>query len=176
MIKTTPSSTGTRSQFTPLAAQVYSVGPKPSALAHLLGDMILPQSMEGHSAKTVESIMNYSAGYSFHVYEHESKILKEIEAEHKECANKIQAPEELASQDLKAKNEVQNKLKNFASKVQYSLAKDMREEADKVVHQQIMRTRVDMMLGYHNDEWSSWKFAETVSIYIMKLFPMMHSL
>ncbi|KAL8121617.1 hypothetical protein AgCh_018379 [Apium graveolens] len=65
-IRTKLSSIGTSSQFTPLAAQAYSVGVKTSTFAHLSGDMILPQSMVRHSAKTIGSIMDYSAGYSFH--------------------------------------------------------------------------------------------------------------
>ncbi|KAL8126219.1 hypothetical protein AgCh_013493 [Apium graveolens] len=137
-IKATPSNTGTSSQFTPLASQAYSVGSN-----HL----ILQSVLVAHE-----------------VYEHESKILKDIEIEHKGCASKIQIVEEQAKQNLKAKDDVHKDLKDFATKVQ-SLEKDMYEEAEKVVHQQIMRTRVDMMLEYHRGEWSSLYVLETVKIY-----------
>lgn len=53
--------------FMPLAAHGYYLGAKPSAFAHLLNDMLLPQSMEIQSAKTVETALDDSAGYAFHV-------------------------------------------------------------------------------------------------------------
>lgn len=67
-------------------------------------------------------------------------------------------------ENLNAKNEIQKELDDFASKVQ-SLEDDMKREGEKVVHQQIMRTRVDMMMEYHRGEWSSLDVAETVKIY-----------
>lgn len=41
----------------------------------------------------------------------------------------------------------------------------MHDEALKMATQQIMRTRVEMMLEYHRGEQSSWDIAETVKIY-----------
>lgn len=98
------------------------------------------------------------------VYMHEMKKFKEMEVEHKDCASKIRAAEELSSRNVKAKNDVQSELDDFSSKFQY-LEHDMRNEAQKVVYQQIIRTRLDMMLEYHRVEWSSWDEAEMVGIY-----------
>lgn len=97
------------------------------------------------------------------VYEHEVKKFKEIEAKHKGYAYRIHSAEESSLQSLKAKNNIQSGLDDFALKFQ-SLESDMKKEAEKVVHQQIMRTRVDMMLEYHRGEWRSWDVAETVRI------------
>lgn len=85
------------------------------------------------------------------VYMHEMKKFKEMEVEHKDCASKIRAAEELSSWNVKAKNDVQSELDDFSSKFQY-LEHDMRNEAQKVVYQQIIRTRLDMMLEYHRVE------------------------
>lgn len=74
------------------------------------------------------------------------------------------AVEELSLENLKAKNDIQKELDDFALKVQ-SLEGDMKREAERVVHQQIMRTRVDMMLEYHRGDWHSWDVADTVRIY-----------
>ncbi|XP_074326025.1 uncharacterized protein LOC141664065 [Apium graveolens] len=118
--------------------------------------------------------MSDTVGYSFHtlqnimvareVYNHDMKKLKELEDGHMKCASKIQAAEELAFNNLKAMKDVQNELEEFASKVQ-SLEKEMRDEVEKAVHQQIMRTRVDTMLEYHRGEWKSRDVLETVKIY-----------
>lgn len=51
----------------PLVIYGYDVGAKPSTFAHMLSDMLLPQSVEAQSAKPVEFILYNSAGYSFHV-------------------------------------------------------------------------------------------------------------
>ncbi|KAL8154671.1 hypothetical protein AgCh_000139 [Apium graveolens] len=133
------------------------------------GDMLLPQSIEGLSAKSVDSIMSDATGYSFHVYNHDMKKLNELEDEHTKFASKIQAVEELDFNNLKAMKDVQNELEEFASKVQ-SLEKDMRDEAEKVVNQQIMRTRFDTMIEYYRGEWKTWDVLETVKIY-NKEFP-----
>ena len=98
------------------------------------------------------------------MYEHEMKRLKEVVAEHTACVARIRAVEELNSKLLKSKNDIQCELEDFVAKVQ-GLEGDMRAEAEKGVHQQIMRTRVDMMLEYQRGEWSSWDVAETVRIY-----------
>lgn len=103
------------------------------------------------------------------MYDHEIKRLKEIENEHKACFVRIRAVEELNFKLLKARNDIQGQLDDFAAKVQ-SLENDMRKEAEKAVHQQIMRTRVDLMLEYERGEWSSWDVTETVRIY-NKAFP-----
>lgn len=52
---------------------------------------------------------------------------------------------------LKAKNDIHGELDDFSLKVQ-SLENDMKKEDKRVVHQQIMRTRVDMMLEYHRGD------------------------
>lgn len=57
-----------------------------------------------------------------------------------------------------------SKLHNFSLKVQ-SLKQEMRAKVLKVATQQIMSTRVEMMLEYHQGEWSTWDIAETVHIY-----------
>ncbi|XP_074332633.1 uncharacterized protein LOC141670600 [Apium graveolens] len=128
--------------FTPLAIQNYDVAADPSTFAHMLGDMLLPQSMKTLSAKPIESIMSDAAGYSFHtlqrmmvareVLNHDMKRLKEIEDEHMKCASRIHVAEELALNNLKSMKDVQNELDDFASKVQ-SLEKDMRDDVEKVV-------------------------------------------
>lgn len=51
----------------PLIVHSYAADAKPSTFAHFLGDMLLPQSMESHSAKPIESILDDTAGYSLHV-------------------------------------------------------------------------------------------------------------
>lgn len=94
------------------------------------------------------------------VYEHEVKRFKKIEAKHKGCATRMRAIEEMNLENLKAKNDIQKELDDFALKVQ-SLEIDMKKEAEKVVHQQIMRTRVVMMLEYHRGEWRSWDVIDT---------------
>lgn len=85
------------------------------------------------------------------VYEHKVKKFKEIEAEHKGCAARIRFAEESSLESLKAKDDIKSELDDFALKVQ-SLEGDMKKEAEKVVHRQIMRTRLDMMLEYHRGE------------------------
>lgn len=53
--------------FTPLAIHGYKAGAKLSTFAHLLNDLLLPQSIEVQSAKSVEAILDDSASYAFHV-------------------------------------------------------------------------------------------------------------
>lgn len=66
--KVDPSSGIARSDFAmPLVAHGYNLDAKPSSFAHFLGDLILLQSMEGHSAKNIKAILDDSAGYSFRV-------------------------------------------------------------------------------------------------------------
>lgn len=60
------------------------------------------------------------------VYDHEIKRFKEVEAEHKDCASRIHVVEELSFKNLKAKNDIQNKLDDFSQKVQ-TLESDMRK-------------------------------------------------
>lgn len=49
------------------------------------------------------------------VYEHEMKKFKKMEVEHKGCAAKDRADEELSLKNLKAKKDVQSELNDFAS-------------------------------------------------------------
>lgn len=51
----------------PLVGHGYSVDAKPSSFAHLLEDMLLSQSTEGHSAKSIEYILDDCTCHSFHV-------------------------------------------------------------------------------------------------------------
>ncbi|XP_074359538.1 uncharacterized protein LOC141698664 [Apium graveolens] len=99
----------------------------PSTFPHMIGDMLLPQSMEALSAKPVNSIMSGDAGYSLHtlqsimvaheVYNHDMKKLKKLEVGHMKCASKIQVAEEPTFNNLKAMKDVQNELDDFDSKV-----------------------------------------------------------
>ncbi|KAL8125780.1 hypothetical protein AgCh_013166 [Apium graveolens] len=93
------------------------------------------------------------------VYEHEMKRLREVVAEHTACVARIRVVGELNSKLLKSKNDIKSELEDFATKVQ-SLEGDIRTEAEKAVHQQIMLTWVDMMLEYQRGEWNSWNVAE----------------
>lgn len=98
------------------------------------------------------------------VYDHESKRLKGIEAEHQKCADKIQTAEKLASNNLKATKEVQKEFDEFANKVQ-SLEQSMCDEAHKVATQHVMRTRVEMILEFHHGESKSWDITDTFRFY-----------
>lgn len=71
---------------------------------------------------------------------------------------------DLAADNLKTATDVQKEFDEFAMKVQ-SMETGMREEAAKVATQQIMRTRVEMMLEYKRGEWKAWDIDETIRIY-----------
>ncbi|XP_074364904.1 uncharacterized protein LOC141705945 [Apium graveolens] len=97
-------------------------------------------------------------------YENEFKRLSQIEVEHKDCSEKLCAVLERARENLKMAKEIQKELDDFASKVQF-LKSEMRDEATKVVTQQSMRTRVEMIFKYSRGEWKSWDVADTLKIY-----------
>ncbi|XP_074351465.1 uncharacterized protein LOC141690576 [Apium graveolens] len=132
----------------PLAIRKYEMAADPTTFAHLLNNMLLPQSMEALSAKPVSAILNDAAGYSFYtlqaimvareVHEYETKKFKDLEEEHKNCVGKIREAEELALSNLKALKDIQDELEDFTFKVQ----------------------SMD-----HRGEWSSWNIPETVRIY-----------
>ncbi|XP_074379163.1 uncharacterized protein LOC141720571 [Apium graveolens] len=65
-VKIDPSVSAAKSDsFMPLAAQGYYMSATPSAFAHLLSDMLLPQSIEALSAKPAGSILDETMGYAF---------------------------------------------------------------------------------------------------------------
>lgn len=97
-------------------------------------------------------------------YLNELKKYKELEEEHNKCGKKINSALGLAADNLKTAKNVQNELDEFAVKVQ-SMESGMREEAAKIATQQIMRTRVEMMLEYSRGEWKAWDVNETIHIY-----------
>lgn len=98
------------------------------------------------------------------VYMNEFKKFKGLEKEHRKCARKIKSAFDLAADNLRAAKDVQNEFDEFVIKVQ-SMEAGMREEAAKVTTQQIMRTRVEIMLEYGRGEWKNWDVGETIHIY-----------
>ncbi|XP_074365030.1 uncharacterized protein LOC141706094 [Apium graveolens] len=130
--------------------------------------------MEDLSAKELEDILDDGAGYSFYalqsilvareIYNHKMQMNKELEVKYESCVKKLEIVENLAKERLVSLNNSQKEFDDFSNKVQ-SMEQDMCSEAEKVVYQQIMRTRVDMMLEYHRGEWNSWDVLETVKIY-----------
>lgn len=90
--------------------------------------------------------------------------LKDVEAEHKGCADKLQIAKDEADKNLKSVIVVQKEFDDFADKVQ-ALEQRLQEEAHKAATQQIMRTRAEMMLEYQRGEWNLWDVSETVKIY-----------
>lgn len=97
-------------------------------------------------------------------YVNEFKKFKELEDEHEKCAEKLKSTFDLAANNLKAAKYFQCEFDEFAIKVQ-SMEIGMREEATRVATQQIMRTRVEMMLEYGRGEWKAWDVNETIRIY-----------
>lgn len=65
---------------------------------------------------------------------------------------------------MKCESVVQCELDDLSLKVQ-GMEQKVAEEANKIVTQAIMKTRVEMMLEYHRGEWSTWDVAETNRIY-----------
>lgn len=98
------------------------------------------------------------------VYLNELKKFKDLEEEHVKCAEKLKSALDLAADNLKAAKDVQKEFDEFATKVQ-SMESGMRDEAAKDATQQIMRTRVEMMLEYGRGEWKTWDVNETIRIY-----------
>lgn len=96
--------------------------------------------------------------------EDESKKLKMLESAHNGWAQKLRVAQDLAAKNLNASQDVQEELDDFALKVQ-SLEQKMHEEAQKIITQHAIRTRVEMMLEYQRGEWSSWDVDETIRIY-----------
>ncbi|KAL8091346.1 hypothetical protein AgCh_033814 [Apium graveolens] len=86
---------------TPLLTRSYSVRADPHTFAHLLDEMVLPQSMEELSAKELEDILDNGVGYSSHtlqsvlvareVYNHKMEKAKELYEEHQFCVKKLEA-------------------------------------------------------------------------------------
>ncbi|KAK1389593.1 hypothetical protein POM88_017771 [Heracleum sosnowskyi] len=161
-------------QFMPLASHGYSGDANPSHFAHLSDDLLLPQTVSGHEAKSADMLMDDVAGYAFHILQsslvargickEKMKKNKEFQVEHQGCASRIRKAEEEATKNLKNANDVQKEFDEFATKVQ-SLELKMQEEARQMATQQIMRTRVEMMLEYQRGEWKSWDIPEMVKIY-----------
>lgn len=77
------------------------------------------------SSQTLQSVM-----VAREMYSQEMKRLKEVITEHTACTARIRAVEGLNSKLLKARNDIQSELDDFAAKVQ-SLEGDMRAEAEK---------------------------------------------
>lgn len=50
-----------------LAAYCYSVGARSSTFVHLLDDLLLPQTVDGHNTKSTELVMEDAIGHLFHV-------------------------------------------------------------------------------------------------------------
>lgn len=84
-------------------------------------------------------------------YLSELRRFQSLEENHKDCAARIQSALDRASDNLKASKEVQTEFDEFVSKVQ-SMEAEMCEQAVAAATQQIMRTRVEMMLEYSRGE------------------------
>lgn len=102
-------------------------------------------------------------------YPIELKKFKELEEEHSKCDTKINSALSLADDNLKSAKDVQREFDEFAIKVQ-SMESGMRDEAAKIATQQIMQTRVEMMLEYSQGKWKAWDIDETIRIY-NELYP-----
>lgn len=98
-----------------------------------------------------------------HVHELEVKLNK-VEMEHKSCAERLRASQELASTHLKAKNAIQREFDEFTDKIQ-DMEKKVTDAANKAIQQGVMKARVEMMLEYQNDDWASWDIDESIRIY-----------
>lgn len=97
-------------------------------------------------------------------YVSELKRFKKIENDHVSSAEKIKSAMDRAAENLRISREVQKEFDDFANKVQ-SLESNMRDETAKVATQQIMRTRLEMMLEYSRGEWQAWDVNDTIRIY-----------
>ncbi|XP_074368348.1 uncharacterized protein LOC141708563 isoform X2 [Apium graveolens] len=163
----------------PLVYYSYEVDSKSSQFARHLGDLLRPQTMESYSAKSISQTFDETTGQAFHVfqsamalrdlYESEFEKFSQLETEHKTCPEKLQAALDRAGENLKMAKEIQKELDDFVVKVQY-LESEMREVTNKAAKQQIMRTRVEMMLEYSCGEWESWDVCDTLKTY-NELFP-----
>lgn len=103
------------------------------------------------------------------VYLSELKKFKELEDDHAGCGEKSKNALEQAADNLKIFKDVQGEFDEFVMKVQ-SLEAGMRDEANKIATQQIMRTCVEMMLEYNRGEGKAWDVNETIRIY-NELYP-----
>ena len=94
----------------------------------------------------------------------ELKRLKMIANMHRGCAQKLRSAQELAMSHLRTSNEVQQELDEFVEKVK-KMEVTMHDEAQKLITQQTMRTRVEVMMEHFRGEHASWDMGETVRIY-----------
>ncbi|XP_074369611.1 uncharacterized protein LOC141711064 [Apium graveolens] len=68
-VRVNPSATTISSDVpTPLLTQRYAISSDPASFAHLLGDMVLPQSYDGLSAKGLEDILEMLLGTPFMIF------------------------------------------------------------------------------------------------------------
>ncbi|XP_074356437.1 uncharacterized protein LOC141696154 [Apium graveolens] len=142
-----PASTSKSEAYAPFVTHGYSTYSKPAEFAFLMGDLLLPQTVEAHSSGTLDVILDDAAGHTFHalqaslmaceIVENEYKRLKSLEAAHSGCAQKLHTAQELATSNLKASMDVQKEFDEFAAKVQ-SLEAKMHEEAQRAITQHAM--------------------------------------
>ena len=90
--------------------------------------------------------------------------MKALEEEHSKCSNQLSQAKEEVSRYSRIAGDLQREFDEFATKVQ-GLEEKMEDEGRKVATQQIMRTRVEMMLEYQRGEWAAWDIEDTVRIY-----------
>lgn len=51
----------------PLVGHGYTIDSEIKSFTHFLDDPLLPQSVEGHSSKSINQILDHSAGHTVHV-------------------------------------------------------------------------------------------------------------
>lgn len=94
----------------------------------------------------------------------ELKRLRIVANMHSGCSQRLRAAQELAISHLRTSKEVQEELDEFVEKVK-KMEVVMHDEAQKVITQHTMRTRVEVMMEHFRGEHASWDLGETVRIY-----------
>ncbi|XP_063945074.1 uncharacterized protein LOC135151216 [Daucus carota subsp. sativus] len=151
----------------PAIMRGYEVDAHPTHFAPLLRDLLFSQTMDVHSTRRPECIIEESSGYIFHalqtslaaqtVYERYSRAYEELEREHGGCVARLQATRDALEKERRD-------FDKFASRVK-TLEREMHEGAQRTITQQAMRARVETMLEFRRGELSSKDIGEAIRIY-----------